>query len=1850
MSISSWSEPAEQLLQAEGRCDVLVIGSGYGGSVAAATLADGARTVWVLERGREYALGEFPRDVGELPGHVRLQRAGEREAIGRKDALFDVRSFEGGAVLVGSGLGGGSLINAGVALRPDYAVFRRPPWPEAVRKMTDEELDALFADAQGLLGAEPLPDAEQLPKFQALARLARAVGGKAEAVPLTIAADDLPAGDDRPVDLQRCVRCGNCFTGCNFGAKRTLATNLIPRAVQNKARFFTGAEALRIEAPAASGGPYRVAVRLVADRMPAEHVIEAGTVIVSAGSLGSTEILMRSLQAGKLALPPQALGSRFSGNGDTIAMGWGQRTPVQAFAATRADGAPLPVGPTISGVIRTRVDVGGAQRTAFIQDGAAPQALAAAGAALGSTLSLFHRYTRWRLPAFFRGRADWVAAPAALRDHAQLLLGMGEDEANGWLGWDGERLCIERWPDSPGGAGFQEALHERLRQAGRSGFDGGDYLPNPMWRPLPDLFAQVVGTDAQVGNRLSVHPLGGCPMGDDPGQSVVDDLGAVRRAGGGVYEGLHVLDGAILPAATGANPFLTIAALSLRAARAIAARLPVQAGGSRPIPQQQPRVRAASVPAPGAEDVQLAFRETLVGAHGGGSLPDWLQQLLSLQGVPDGALRSWAAVVEVDIDLQAWLADPARALPAKVRLWGRKDRVGPTVDPALFDTPPLLCGTGQVRLLASEAPRWYQLPGRMAAAWCTFLQRRPGETQFKLSCAGVVAALATARNHAVHRVLSYDFRVESPQAPGEVLVLAGSKKLAYARGERNLWEALIRLPLELRKGTQAHAFTLDVDLVDMVRNSRLQVQQAAHTPAVIVGLASFAALWVRALVQTHFWSFRGLDYGRLKPVAPPPMPRWPQSDCKAFPFRVPTSRQEPREIELQLHRYTPAGGGNGRGILLVHGLAHGSGVFTTETLRPRRNMAQALLQAGYTVWLLDHRLSNRLGFAAMRHAIDDVARFDIAQALALVYRENGGQPFAVFAHCVGAAAFAMAVLDGKAKDERGRDMVSQAILHAVHPWVVPSTSNRFSAALAALYKDALPDGLEIAPVPPRFGTALDQVIDRVAATLPWSEAESAGHLSHRSHDGTGYAVCNRMTLFYGQEWLHGNLDERTHAQLSGLVGTAGIEVFRQLFFMALRGRLTDRDGENSYLTQPRVDANWNFPTLFAHGSDNRVFDVRSAVQAWKRMRWAQLGRGSGVPQEVRLFVPEGRCGHMDFLFGIEAERTVYPKLLEYLRAPEAFRSSVQGRVVREKEDEDILVNVGAADEQDVTDRATGIVRPPLCGPAVQVELRGGVRRLLVWCEQAVDATSDPVTPRVRIGDHELQAGDYTATASEASGAGICWLLEIPEAPQRPFAEARSIEIKLRYDGAVPMIRNLPRQVRQQVSRLKGLGFYQKKVEVTPAARPLLKTLPQQAPAPAPAFPREEPRQDGKQESDEEEGWLPVPVTGLPWWQRWTQPRGDGPRATCFLAASCRWPGLAFERDAVQQLAQQMLGFIEGDPERAAQGLVLLGDQIYVDATANVTETTARGERGPQRYREAWAPETASGTLLAHLPCWMVVDDHEFGDNVSEFEGPLHDDGIALTKGFEATVAFQWRTRQATPLRWPPHPLPPPAGPASRGFWYAFEIGGIPAFAADTRTERHSRADAVHWAQAPIMGAEQAAALEAWLLAHPDVPKVLCSGSVFGLPTRRSVEHPLTRRREDDWTGYPASLERLVAFIVRNEVRNVIFLSGDYHLSAMARLTLAHEGKSVPALAIACSGWNASLPFANARAHEFDWEQDVVVQAGAAQVTSHAWLLSDAGRQFARVCILREPAGGYSVEAAVFDDAGKCLRTQALPLA
>ena len=518
------------------RYDVVVVGSGYGGGVTASRLSRAGKRVAVLERGREIQTGQFPQKFSELKNEFQVTGANFR--TGSEQAIYDVRLGRDMHVLVGCGLGGGSLVNAGVSLVPDRRVFTDDAWPGQVAQ--DGFIEEGYRRAEQWLRPASDPRAREMTKYKVLDRAAGEAGGAIVAPRIAVSFEDIvnPAG----VTQAACTRCGDCCAGCNVGAKNTVALTYLPDAVRHGAELFTGLKVDTIRKGA--DGLWKVSARAVgADRGTVSDVtIEAPVVVLAAGTLGSTEILLRSREAG-LALSDK-LGQRFSANGDIIAFGYGAKPTVNAVGIGYPPKvADLEVGAAVSGQLEY-YDAETLTNEVRVQEGALPSAFASVlpvlfvpnGRLLGALQSLVN--------GVYKG-------PFA---HLQTFFAVSHDSASGRFSLEDNQLALS-WANAK-----DESVYAHLDKilSKLVAASGGSYVKNP-------LAGTVMGHQP-----ATAHPLGGCGMGRERSDGVVDHKcrvfnGAANAGDTDVHEGLYVIDGAVIPRSLGVNPLLTITAVAERA-------------------------------------------------------------------------------------------------------------------------------------------------------------------------------------------------------------------------------------------------------------------------------------------------------------------------------------------------------------------------------------------------------------------------------------------------------------------------------------------------------------------------------------------------------------------------------------------------------------------------------------------------------------------------------------------------------------------------------------------------------------------------------------------------------------------------------------------------------------------------------------------------------------------------------------------------------------------------------------------------------------------------------------------------------------------------------------------------------------------------------------------------------------------------------------------------------------------------------------------------------------------------------------------------------------------------------------
>lgn len=289
----------------------------------------------------------------------------------------------------------------------------------------------------------------------------------------------------------------------------------------------------------------------------------------------------------------------------------------------------------------------------------------------------------------------------------------------------------------------------------------------------------------------------------------------------------------------------------------------------------------------------------------------------------------------------------------------------------------------------------------------------------------------------------------------------------------------------------------------------------------------------------------------------------------------------------------------------------------------------------------------------------------------------------------------------------------------------------------------------------------------------------------------------------------------------------------------------------------------------------------------------------------------------------------------------------------------------------------------------------------------------------------------------------------------------------------------------------------------------------------------------------------------------TQPRSDDNSCT-LLFGSCQYaPGLLdgdLAYTSWRTLNQRLDSGLNPDL------LLLLGDQVYVDATAGLFDPAMVDDRYVLPYWR-WLSNDDVQRVLARVPAYMMLDDHEISNDWQPGPGD-----VAFQNGREAFTAFQFNR-----LR-----------PSSDGFWGEIPEAPLPLFMMDTRTERQTRSSSTAGA-AQIMSDRQFSAVTSWLSAQSaDQPKIITSSTMLLPRHRAALDTAAGVVTLDTFEGYPGTLNALLRFVLEEQVEHVIFLSGDEHLPIHAEIVLQQGQRSVRCHSIHTAGLYTPYRFANTR--------------------------------------------------------------------
>jgi cholesterol oxidase len=514
--------------------DVIVIGSGFGGSVAAMRAAEKGYRVGVMEAGRRWADEEIPKTEWDLPKFVWFPAA-EFYGIQRIEYLDDV------LILCGAGVGGGSHVYANTLYVPPKQFFDAPEWAD----ITDwaEELAPCVDQATRMLGVVRYPymptDMDRALQ-QAAAEIGRGETFNKAPVGVYFGSPGIEAEDPYfgGVGPRRtgCISCGNCDIGCGHNAKNKLTTNYLYLAEKLGAKVHELHEVHDLGP--LDGGGFEVHARHPgwAQRVGRadHHTYTAGQVIVAAHAFGSAKLLHHMQHEGRLTGLSGELGKRARTNSEQLLAvtrphGRWQRDPEKIHITPGCVSITSGVWPDPHTSIEPTVWGVGSNVFAF--------------------LVTYHQHGEQRHPT-----AQWLKE---LVEHPGEVLGF--DDPRHWSERTFVALCMQTTDTS-----IELYWDDGLLRSRPSGTPPA--VHNPAIEDFVDRVARKLDSDeaalvTEVINRnASAHFVGGIPIGESSDAGAVDPY--LRVFG---QPGLHVMDGSVMPANPGVNPSLMITALAERA-------------------------------------------------------------------------------------------------------------------------------------------------------------------------------------------------------------------------------------------------------------------------------------------------------------------------------------------------------------------------------------------------------------------------------------------------------------------------------------------------------------------------------------------------------------------------------------------------------------------------------------------------------------------------------------------------------------------------------------------------------------------------------------------------------------------------------------------------------------------------------------------------------------------------------------------------------------------------------------------------------------------------------------------------------------------------------------------------------------------------------------------------------------------------------------------------------------------------------------------------------------------------------------------------------------------------------------
>ncbi|MEJ2330819.1 MAG: alkaline phosphatase D family protein, partial [Gammaproteobacteria bacterium] len=892
-------------------------------------------------------------------------------------------------------------------------------------------------------------------------------------------------------------------------------------------------------------------------------------------------------------------------------------------------------------------------------------------------------------------------------------------------------------------------------------------------------------------------------------------------------------------------------------------------------------------------------------------------------------------------------------------------------------------------------------------------------------------------------------------------VIKGHKTFTYGR-RSNPWRQLSQMRLTKMRGLIEDKATPPLLCLDTRFLSRINVPLIRLTAQqdqvnAMLDLFSLGAYLARMMIGIHLWSFRKPDAplpdepdrlpGKITGL---PRPGVVEIQVDTIPDNRISGLSEGDPVVIHLSHYRVEGSTKPP-VVMIHGYSASGTSFTHDTIH--NNFTKSFWEDGRDAWILDMRTSPGLPSARYPWTFEDVAGADIPVAIDYIYRQyDDGRKVDVLAHCMGAVMFSMAALNPDriinrknpwlaqyfGNDTLGnqgfiddffKNRVRSVIFSQVTPTVVFSPDNKLRAFFMQHLKELMPDNYQFRP--DHEPTLADDLIDRLLYTLPYPETEfDIENPPWNPSKRTPFTrTRHRMDALYGRDFNLVNVDDKVLQHIDDLFGPMSIDTVKQTIHFARLDTIATKEGHNIFVTEKNLEK-WAFPTCSFNGVDNGLSDIATSYRTDQVFSKASAAH--------YLMLRNEEFGHQDSLIGSTAHESVFPGLRIFLDEldrnasldkprPPAWSRELQG-----------------ADKQS-TAKLPREFEIPWCGPVLIPSNDGQNVRILTGsdpvfgehtaqlfiplyrdkenadqpcldesCTYLIAMASDPE-------DTEKLPDNFIRSRPQGDGITIC------EIPTEAFREDDNYLglLVLIYYGKIPAIANIYDLIRDGVMSFLETS---KKTQL----------------------------------------WKDALIT----WQ----PSSDNEEISIAFG-SCQYPaGLMDGELAYRSWKSLGIALSEKRETPKADMLLLMGDQVYVDATAGLFDPQSVDERYQWPYKKLYSNRHVR-KVLRQLPIYCMLDDHEIDNNWGPLDTSHETSRIECNDrlkdmGVDAFLTYQrgidpvtWRTSHngKTPL------------------WYDFEHNGFRFFMMDTRTNRSPRCAAtIDDKETTLISEEQLADFTEWL--------------------------------------------------------------------------------------------------------------------------------------------------------------------------